>query len=244
MTEQTEPQLSPIDQHHYDVITERLGVNRLLAEERAARGEEPLDVESAPTAEGSAGTETRDAIMRLAVLGALLDEVKQAHKTARADAEALLEKQYKATGTSKTDALLPDGTKVGSISRRGGERAATVTDDDAFAAWVRDTFPSEFEIEMIPMRLETRVRPGFIAKVLAETTAAGTARYVNEGSGEVHDVPGVEIRPSRAASHQMTYSRTSKAQALTGRELVARAWRHGVLAPDVLPALAHEGAVG
>ncbi|APD18514.1 hypothetical protein HOR43_gp43 [Streptomyces phage Ididsumtinwong] len=242
MTTQTEPPLSEIEQHHYDTVVERMGVNRLLAEEQAAHGEEPLDDEQAPASEVIAGTETRDAIMRVAVLGALLDEVKAAHKTARAEAEALLEQQYKATGTSKTDALLPDGTKVGSISRRGGERAATVTDEDVFAAWVRDNFPSEFEIEMIPMRLETRVRPGFAAKVMAEATAAGTARYVDEQTGQVHDVPGVEIRPSRAASHQMTYSRTSKAQALTGRELVARAWRSGALAPNVLPALAHEGA--
>lgn len=181
--------------------------------------------------------EIRDAVTRQAALGALLEEVKAAYAAARAEAHALLEEQYKATGTSKTDAVLPDGTKVGSISRQGGERAAQVTDDDAFAAWVRDNFRSEFEVEM---RLETRVRPGFVAKVMAEATAAGTARYVDAETGEVHEVPGVEIRPSRAAAHRMTYTRTSKASALTGRELVARAWRRGELAAHVLPSLAPE----
>ncbi|MFJ5143276.1 hypothetical protein [Streptomyces sp. NPDC088707] len=189
-----------------------------------------------------APAEIRDAVTRVAVLGALFDQIKQAHKEARADAEQLLEAQYRATGTSKTDAVLPNGTKVASISRRGGERAAEITDDAEFMAWVRDTYPSEFVVEMIPMRLETRVQPGFAAKVLAEATAAGTARYVDAETGEVHDVPGVEIRPSRAATHQMTYTRTSKAEALTGRELVARAWRKGELAAHVLPALAPEQA--
>lgn len=184
--------------------------------------------------------EIQDAITRQASLGALLEEVKTAYNDARAEAHALLEAQYKTTGTSKIDAVLPDGTKVGSISRQGGERAAQVIDDEAFAAWVRDTYPTEFEVEMIPMRLETRVRPGFAAKVLAEATAAGTARYVDEETAEVHDVPGVEIRPALAATHRMTYTRRSKASALTGRELVAQAWRRGELAAHVLPALAPE----
>ncbi|MFE5912048.1 hypothetical protein ACFQ6B_23600 [Streptomyces wedmorensis] len=184
--------------------------------------------------------EIRDAVTRQAALGALLEEVKTAYAAARAEAHALLEEQYRATGTAKVDALLPDGTKVGSVSRRGGERAAQVTDDEAFMSWVRDTFPSEFVVEMIPMRLETRVQPAFAARVLAEATAAGAAQYVDTTSGVVHTVPGVEIRPSRAATHQMTYTRTSKASALTGRELVARAWRQGQLAARVLPALAPE----
>ncbi|MFB7461685.1 hypothetical protein [Streptomyces sp. NPDC056188] len=180
----------------------------------------------------------RDAVTRQAVLGALLDQVKDAYNDARRDAHTLLEQQHKATGTTKTDATLPDGTKVGSVSRQGGERAAQVTDEDVFTAWVRDNYPSEHVVRIIPARVEVTVQPGFAGKVLAEATAAGTAQYADPVTGVLHDVPGVEIRPSKAASHRMTYTRGSKSQARTGRELVAAAWRSGALAAHVLPALA------
>ncbi|MGC0205255.1 hypothetical protein [Streptomyces levis] len=192
--------------------------------------------ENIPTAPDPSAV--RDAVTRQAVLGALLDQVKDAYKGAKRDADDLLERQYKAGGTTKTDAQLPDGTKVGSVSRHGGERAAQITDDEAFRSWVRDTYPTEHVVEIIPAQVVTTVRPGFAGKVLAEATAAGAARYVDQATGVVHDVPGVEIRPSRAASHRMTYTRGSKTQPLGGRELVAAAWREGALAALVLPALA------
>ncbi|MFE1845186.1 hypothetical protein [Streptomyces sp. NPDC059515] len=180
----------------------------------------------------------RDAVTRQAVLGALLDEIKDAYKDAKRDADDLLEAQYKAGGSTKTDATLPDGTKVGSVSRHGGERAAQVTDPEAFRVWVRDHYPTEHVVEVIPAQVVTTVRPGFSGKVLAEATAAGVARYVDPTTGEVHDVPGVDIRPTRAASHRLTYTRGSKAQPTGGRDLIAAAWRAGALAAHVLPALA------
>ncbi|MFF2367174.1 hypothetical protein ACFVU0_31335 [Streptomyces sp. NPDC058122] len=179
----------------------------------------------------------RDAVTRQAVLGALLDEVKSAYKDAKTKADDLLDKAYRAGGTTKIDAMLPDGTKVGSSSRQGGEREAQVVDPEAFRAWVRDHYPTEHVVEFVPAQVLTTVRPGFSGKVLAEATAAGAARYVDETSGVVHDVPGVELKPSRAASHRLTYTRGSKAQPTDGRALVAAAWRAGALV-EHLPALA------
>lgn len=179
----------------------------------------------------------RDAVTRQAVLGALLDEVKSAYKDAKTTADDLLDKAYKAGGTTKIDATLPDGTKVGSSSRQGGEREAQVVDDEAFRAWVRDHYPTEHVVEFVPARVVTAVRPGFAGKVLAEATAAGTAKYVDPVTAEVHDLPGVELKPSRAASHRLTYTRGSKAQPAGGRDLVAAAWRAGALT-EHLPALA------
>ncbi|MFI5993136.1 hypothetical protein ACIBAC_15040 [Streptomyces sp. NPDC051362] len=203
--------------------------------------EHPLDpptaAEDAPPAAPDVTT-VRDAVAREAVLGALLDQIKAEYTTTRAHVQTLLDQQYKATGTTKVDALIPGGIKVGSISRMGGERAAQVTDEDTFRAWVRDTYPTEHIVEVVPVQILTSVQPGFVAKILAEVTAAGAARYADPATGEVHDVPGVELRPSRAAGHRMTYSRPSKTSALTGRDLVAQAWRESGLAAHVLPALA------
>ncbi|NEC29556.1 hypothetical protein G3I20_23960 [Streptomyces sp. SID8111] len=180
----------------------------------------------------------RDAVTKLAALGALLDEVKSAYAEARTDVQHHLDTQYKTSGTTKVDALLPGGTKVGSVSRSGGETAAQITDPDAFTAWVRDTFPTEHVVEIVPMQVRTSVRPAWQAQALAAMTAAGVPRYVDETTGEVHEVPGVAIRPSKAAGLRMTYTRRSKGQPLDGRELVAEAWRTGSLAAHVLPVLA------
>lgn len=193
-----------------------------------------------PTAPDPAAV--RDAVTRKAVLGALLDEVKTAHAAASTDVQHLLDQQYKATGTTKVDATLPGGTKVGSVSRIGGEVAAQVVDDEAFRVWVRDTFPSEHVVEVVPARVVARVQPAFLAKVLAEATAAGTARYVDAANGEVHEVPGVALKPHRAATHRMTYTRRSAKSPIDGRELVAQAWREGALAAHVLPVLAPTSA--
>ncbi|MFM9613886.1 hypothetical protein [Streptomyces niveiscabiei] len=181
--------------------------------------------------------DVRDAVTRQAVLGALLDHVKDAYKDAKKAADDLLDKSHKAGGTTQVEALLPDGTKVGTSSRSGGEREAQVTDAEAFRAWVRDHFPTEHVVEFVPARVITSVRPGFAVKVLAEATAAGASRYVDTASGVVHDVPGVDLKPSRAASHRLTYTRGSKAQPTSGRDLVAAAWRAGALV-EFLPALA------
>lgn len=232
----TEQPLTEIEQHHLDTITERIGLNRLAAEEQD-RGEDSPEPTPATSPTAPVPATVRDAVTRQAVLGALLDQVKDAYKDAKREADELLERQYKASGTTKTDATLPDGTKVGSVSRQRGEREAMVTDAEAFRVWVRDHYPTEHVVEFIPAQVVTTVRPGFSGKVLGEATAAGTARYIDPVTSEVHDVPGVEIRPSRAASHRMTYTRGSKVQPATGRDLVAAAWRAGTLA-DHLPALA------
>ncbi len=233
--------MTPIEQHHYDTITERIGVNRIKAEERAARGESPLDPpETTPEATAPPAPEPtfRDSVTKLAALGALLDEVKRAYAEARTDVQHHLDGQYKTSGTTKVDALLPGGTKVGSVSRTGGETAAQVVDDEAFAAWARDTFPSEHVVEIVPMQVRTSVRPAWQAQALAAMTAAGVPQYADPVTGVLHDVPGVAIRPSKAAGLRVTYTRRSKNSPVDGRELVAEAWRSGDLAAHVLPALA------
>lgn len=174
----------------------------------------------------------RAAIARKAALTALSDAVKAELAEANTDVQWHIEQHATATGSTKFDATLPDGTKVGSISLTGGEAAAQVVDVDAFTAWVRAEYASE-----VTPRIEFSIATAFLTKVLAEATAAGRAEYADPETGVVHDLPGVEIRPSRSRSNRLTFSRTSKNQPLNGRELVAKAYREGRLA-HILPALA------
>ncbi|WP_405561888.1 hypothetical protein [Streptomyces sp. NBC_01180] len=180
------------------------------------------DAEQAPALDPAA---LKAAITRKATLTALSDAIKAELATVNTEVQWQLEQHAKATGSTKYDAPLPDGTKVGSITLTGGERAAKITDDAAFMAWVRETYPTEATVQIVKA-----VRTTFTTRVLAEMTAAGVSQIADPETGEVHDVPGVEIRPSRARSNRLTFSRATKAQPLTGRELVAAAYQAGELA--------------
>lgn len=175
------------------------------------------------------GDTVRDAVTRETVLKALLDEVKAAYEEARADVQHALDEQKKATGSTKFEATLPDGTKVGSVSLTGGEPTAQVTDREAFVAWARTAYPSEATTVIVK-----DVRASFTADLLAKMTAAGVTADPDTGE----EVPGVEIRPTRARSHSVNFTRKSKNNPRSGRELVGEAWRTGTLAVFALPALA------
>ncbi|MGW1770665.1 hypothetical protein [Streptomyces sp. NPDC002104] len=177
--------------------------------------------------------EIRAAATREAVLKALLDQIEAAYETARTDMQAMLDEQQKTTGGTKFEATLPDGTKVADIGLTGGEPAAKVTDERAFAAWARARFPSEAVTTLVKS-----VQPKFVELLLDQMTAAGVAQIVDEDTGEVLDVPGVEIAATRRRSHSVRFLRKSKARPTDGRALVGAAWRSGSLAPIVWPALA------
>jgi hypothetical protein len=175
-----------------------------------------------------------------AVLKALLDQVDKAYKDARKDVQAMLDEQQRTTGGTKFDATLPDGTKVGDVRLSGGETAAKITDEQAFVEWAHKTFPSEAITKLVrpvPARLVKGVQPRFVTLLLEQMTAAGVAQVHDAETGELFDVPGVEIKPSRARTHSVNFTRETKVKR-AGRELVADAWRAGILAPIVLPALA------
>ncbi|MFE2930662.1 hypothetical protein [Streptomyces sp. NPDC059278] len=126
-------------------------------------------------------------------------------------------------GVGRVDATLPDGTKVATISRTDPKPAATVTDPDAFLAWVRANSPHN-----VTTRLVTEVRPAYQTALLAEMTAAGTAEVSDRETGVVEAVPGVEIRATRSTTHSVRPTDS-------GRSLIAEAWRSGALAHLPLP---------
>ncbi|MCM2420282.1 hypothetical protein [Streptomyces sp. RKAG293] len=200
--------------------------------------------EQAAEAPKYSAEQIRSATTKEAVLKALLDQVDTAYKVARTEVQAMLDEQQRTTGGTKFDASLPDGTKVGDVRLSSGEAAAKILDERAFVEWAHKTFPSEAVTRLVrpvPARLVKGVQPRFVTLLLERMTAAGKAQVHNEETGEILDVPGVEIKPSRARTHSVNFTRESKVKR-AGRELVAEAWRAGILAPIVLPALAPPAA--
>lgn len=83
-------------------------------------------------------------------------------------------------GDSKAVAL-PDGTRLGRISKASGKRTAHVEDEREFLEWVKTNHPSE---------IEENVRPAYRDRVLNSAKTHGEA--VDETSGEI--IPGVALR--------------------------------------------------
>lgn len=171
----------------------------------------------------------QDAAAREAVLKALADRIGEEYKKARAEVQAELDANR---GLQQVAALLPDGRRVAKISLTAPDPAAVVTDPDAYLAWVRDHHPGT---DNVVRRVVTEVRPAFTTALLAELTAAGVPQWCDTETGEVHTVPGVEIRATRSRGHSVRFEKT-------GRELVAEAWQAGLLTDLVLPELTAGGA--
>jgi uncharacterized protein (DUF2267 family) len=163
----------------------------------------------------------RDLALREAALKTLADAVGAELKAVK----AAMQEQLETTGAAQVHAELPDGTKVGTISRAVPKPAATVIDDAAFLGWVRETAPGE-----IASRVVTEVRPAYRTALLAEMTATGTAEVPDRQTGEIAPVPGVEIAAGRATTHSVRLAKD-------GAERIVAAWRSGDLAGLDLPQL-------
>jgi hypothetical protein len=144
--------------------------------------------------------------MQAAVLKALLDEISDRVKTAKAQAETA----FKETGTTGTIPQLPDGTKIATVSYAGGDsRSARVTDENAFLAWVLAEHPEQMELV---------IRDTYRKGLLDAAEKAGQA--IDPTTGQA--VPGIIVKPSTPY-----VSIRFKPGA---REAVAAAWRAGELA--------------
>jgi uncharacterized protein (DUF2267 family) len=160
---------------------------------------------------------------QLAALKTLADWVNDGLKTVK----TAMQQQMEATGASRVEATLPDGTKIGTISRPSPKKEARVIDEDAFLKWVREhTKGAE-----IVSRVVTEVRPAYRTALLAEMTSAGAPTvFVDRENGVIEDVPGVEIRPTRNTTHSVRLADGARAA-------VVAAWRAGTLGTEVLPEL-------
>jgi hypothetical protein len=161
----------------------------------------------------------RNLTLQAAVLKVLGDEIAARIAIVKAAAQ----EAFNGTGSTQAPAVLPDGTKVATVSLAGGDGcSASVTDAAAFTAWVLAAHPGE---------TETVVRDGYRRKVLDAAKKAG--RAVDPVTGEV--IPGIGITDSK--------SYVSVRFAAGRADAVADAWAAGELAAiDVVRPRAVEGA--
>jgi hypothetical protein len=166
----------------------------------------------------------KETAARTAVLSTLADLIGAELKTAKAQLQTELKAAKQETGTQKVGVFLPDGRDVGTASLVQPKAAAVVTDEEAFLKWVMAVRPDE-----VVRRFVTEVRPAWQTLVLKELTAAGAPQWCDKETGEVHNVPGVQIQ-GRAAYTRLTVPDE-------GTAAIAEAWREGLLFEAVLPEL-------
>lgn len=173
----------------------------------------------------------KDIAARAAILSTLHDAIGDQLKAAKKELEAGLKTAKAETGTQKISVSLDEdaGQDIGTISLIQPKAAATITDADAFTAWVIKNFATEIERAWV-----TKVKPGFQKKILDQVTAAGVAEWADPETGVIHSVPGVAMQ-GRAAYTRMTVPDAGKAA-------IAEAWREGRLATVALPTLTAGGA--
>lgn len=170
----------------------------------------------------------KDTGRRTAALDTLHKAIGEELKAAKADLDEGLRTAKANTGTQKITIDL-DGQDIGTATLVQPKATATVTDEEAFTAWVigqGERFKSEITREV---KVITTVRKAFVDLLLKEMTAAGVAQWVDPTTGELHEVPGVEMQ-GRAAYMRVTIPDAGKAA-------IGQAWREGRLS-DVLPAVA------
>mgnify|MGYP001575067385 FL=1 len=170
----------------------------------------------------------KEAAEHEAILKTIYEKIKAAYDTAREDTQRELDAAKETTGTTRVSVEL-DGAPLATTSRTTPKEEARVTDHELFLKWVRDTYPKE-----VVARVVTEVRTAFAARLLKEMGAAGTARVVDVETGELHDVPGIEVRVWRKATHSVRLADGAE-------QAIADAWQDGRLAHLGLPQLTAGG---
>lgn len=169
----------------------------------------------------------KDTARTTAVFDTLHKAIGDELKTWKQELEAGLKAAKQDTGAQKIGIEL-DGQDIGTVSLIQPKPAAVITDEEKFTAWVigqGERFATEVQREV---KVTTTVRKAFVDLLLKEMTAAGVARWCDKETGELYDVPGVEMQ-GRAAYTRMALPGE-------GKTAIAQAWQEGRLA-DVLPSL-------
>lgn len=173
----------------------------------------------------------KDTGRRTAFLSTLHAAIGEELKTSKKELDEGLRAAKAESGTQKITIDL-NGQDSGTASLVQPKPAAVITDDEKFKAWVigqGKRFASEIERKWV-----TEVRKSFVDALLKQMTAAGVAQWADPETGEIHDVPGVEMQ-GRAA-----YTRVTVPDAV--KQAIGEMLRNGQLAHLVLPELTAGGA--
>jgi hypothetical protein len=162
----------------------------------------------------------RDLALEEAALDLLAARVAAAKKDVRARMQTALDGAAARDGVERVAAELPSGEQVATISLRRGETGPVITDEEALARWLRQTFPDQ---EWTETRIVRTVKPWKLAELVAQMEAIGAAKIPHPATGEVLEPPGVIWKPTRARTHALTWRKG-------GKEATAEAWRTGSLA--------------
>jgi hypothetical protein len=162
----------------------------------------------------------RDLAIEEAALDLLAARVAAAKKDVRARMQTALDAAAARDGVERVAAELPTGEAVATISLRKGETGPVITDEEALARWLRQTFPEQ---EWTETRIVRTVKPWKLAELVAQMEAIGAAKIPHPATGEVLEPPGVVWKPTRARTHTLTWRKG-------GKEATAQAWRTGALA--------------
>jgi hypothetical protein len=166
----------------------------------------------------------KDQATRVAILDTLAKTIADELKAAKAELETGLRAAKAETGT-KTIAIDLNGTDIGKATLVQKGPAATVTDEVALLAWVREVAPTE-----VVTRLTTAVRPAWLTQLKKQIEAIGSTEWADPETGVIHDVPGISL-VGRAAYTQVTIPSD-------GKQAIAEAWRNRLLDTVVMPELA------
>lgn len=166
----------------------------------------------------------KDTGRRAAVLAALHKAIGDELKAAKQELEDGLRTAKTETGTKNITISLSEQQDIGTATLVQPTAAAAVTNPEKFKQWVMEHYASEIKREFV-----TSVQPAFQKLILDEITAAGVAQWCDKETGEVHDVPGVEMQ-GRAAYTRLTIPEE-------GKRAIAEAWQSGALMDVVLPQL-------
>lgn len=165
----------------------------------------------------------KDQATHVAILDTLVKAMTDELKKAKAELETSLHNAKAETGT-QTIAVDLNGADIGKATLVQPKPAATVTDETALLAWVREVAKSE-----VTTRLVTEIRPAWLAQLKKQIEAIGRPEWADPETGVIHDVPGIDL-VGRTAHTRLTVPDA-------GKQAIGEAWRSGALLPMLLPEL-------
>lgn len=160
---------------------------------------------------------------RVAALDTLKRRVSEELDAARLELQAQLTAAKDDTGTEQIGFGL-DGVDIGKATLVQPDDAVVVTDEDALLAWVRTVAPTE-----ITSRVVTEIRPAWRAMLLKQLSSSGQLVWADVETGEIHEVPGVELQ-AKPAHVRVTVP-------AAGKVVLAEAWRSRAVWRLALPEL-------